>query len=44
MPSTNEISMEYGQWISFTEVKVVPLDIDYFWSRFPEKKRWREIS
>ena len=36
MPSTNEMNMEYGQLISFTEVRVVPLDIDYFWSIYDD--------
>ncbi|WP_068820485.1 hypothetical protein [Phormidesmis priestleyi] len=36
MTVANGISMEYGQWISFTEVRFVPLDIDYFWSMYDD--------
>lgn len=36
MAATNEINMEYGQWISFTDVRVIPLDIDYFWSTYDD--------
>jgi hypothetical protein len=36
MATANAINMEYGQWISFTDVRVVPLDIDYFWSMYDD--------
>jgi hypothetical protein len=36
MAAVNEINMEYGQWISFTDVRIIPLDTEYFWSTYDD--------
>lgn len=37
MTANNDIDqLEYGQWISLTNVSVLPLDIDYYWSAYDD--------